>query len=154
MNEYAGSVYQQAISSVTNLNNAWYDGKEYQVYAFEYEPGSQGQVTWFVGNSSTWKFDARAMGPNGNVGQRVVSQEPMSIVLNFGMSSGFAALNMSGLGALMPATMRIDYIRIYQNEGEESVTCDPPGYMTTDYIQTHPAAYFNQNLTQWQVNHT
>jgi beta-glucan synthesis-associated protein KRE6 len=149
MNNYAGSVYQQAVSGVTNLNNHWYDANDYQTYAFEYEPGEHGNVTWFVGNSSTWTFDARSVGPNGNIGQRVVPVEPMSIIINFGMSPGFAALNMSGLGALLPATMRIDYIRIYQPEGESLVTCDPPGYETTDYIAKHEAAYNNQNLTRW-----
>ncbi|KAF2668302.1 beta-1,6 glucan synthetase [Microthyrium microscopicum] len=149
MNDYLGSIYQQAISGVTNLNNKWYDGKEYQTYAFEYQPGPQGKVTWFVGNSATWTADARSMGPNGNIGQRVIPQEPMSMVINFGMSNGFAALNMEGLAKLMPATMRIDYIRIYQPDGETSITCDPPGYETTEYIARHPEAYNNANLTTW-----
>lgn len=149
MNEYEGSVYQQAISGVTNLNNEWYEGNAYQLYAFEYTPGAQGKVTWFVGNTATWTFDARSVGPNGNVGQRVVSQEPMAIVVNFGMSSGFAALNLTGLGKLLPATMRIDYIRVYQNEDETVVTCDPQGYETTDYIANHGKAYNNRNLTMW-----
>ncbi len=61
----------------------------------------------------------------------------MAIVVNFGMSSGFAALNLTGLGKLLPATMRIDYIRVYQNEDETVVTCDPQGYETTDYIANH-----------------
>src|ERR1700760_3070787 len=100
MNSYTGSVYQQAISGVTNINNSWYEGQGYQVYAFEYEPGAQGKVTWFVGDTATWTLDARALGPNGNIGQRVVPVELMAIVLNFGMSSGFASLNMSGLGSL------------------------------------------------------
>jgi hypothetical protein len=43
--------------------------------------------------------------------------------------------------------MRVDYVRIYQREGEESVTCDPPGYETTDYIKNHPEAYNNPNYT-------
>ena len=149
MNSYMGSVYQQAISGVTNLNNTWYDGRAYQSYAFEYTPGADGRVTWFVGEGATWTLDARALGPNGNVGQRVVPVEPLSIVANLGMSSGFAALNMTGLGALMPATMRVDYVRIYQPEGAESVTCDPPGYETTEYIARHAHAYSNPNWTSW-----
>jgi beta-glucanase (GH16 family) len=149
MNEYMGSIYQQAISGVTNLNNDWYDGKEYQTYAFEYQPGAKGKVTWFVGDSATWTADARTMGPNGNIGQRVIPQEPMSIVVNFGMSNGFASLDMAGLAKLMPATMRIDYVRIYQPEGQTSVTCDPPGYETTQYISLHSEAYNNANLTTW-----
>jgi beta-glucanase (GH16 family) len=149
MNSYQGGVYQQAISGVTNLNNDWYNGKAYQKYAFEYTPGKTGSVTWWVGDQATWTLDARSLGPNGNIGQRVIPQEPMAMVLNFGMSNGFAALNLTGLTPLMPATMRVDYIRIYQDEGATLVTCDPPGYPTTDYIAKHPEAYNNPNLTRW-----
>jgi beta-glucan synthesis-associated protein KRE6 len=149
MNSYQGGVYQQAVSGLTNLNNGWYDGNQYQSYAFEYTPGAKGKVTWSIGNQPTWSLDARALGPNGNIGQRVIPLEPMAIVVNFGMSNGFAALNMTGLEPLLPATMRIDYIRIYQDEDSISVTCDPPGYPTTEYINNHPEAYNNPNLTHW-----
>lgn len=62
--------------------------------------------------------------------------------------------------------MYIDYVRIYQEEGKESVTCDPreflsvffrsvhhfdsnisAGFPTTEYIQDHPGAYLNANIT-------
>jgi len=41
-------------------------------------------------------------------------------------------------------------VRWYQKEGEEMVTCDPPGYETTEYIRDHPAAYNNVNYTHWE----
>jgi len=148
MNAYQGGVYQQALSTVTNLNNDWYNGKAYQTYGFEYEPGADGYVVWNVGDVKTWKVEGNAVGPNGNVGQRVMPEEPMSLIVNFGMSSGFAALNMTGLGTLMPATMRLDYIRIYQ-DGDGELTCDPVGYPTTGYIAAHPEPYSNANLTTW-----
>lgn len=149
MNTYRGGVYQQALSGVTNLNNNWYDGKEYQTYAFEYTPGGQGDIYWYVADQKTWHLDARTVGPNGNIGQRVIPTEPMALVMNFGMSMSFAALNLTGLAPLMPATMRFDYIRIYQDPNEENVSCDPPGYATTDYIAKHLNAYTNANLTTW-----
>lgn len=149
MNAYRGGPYQQAISGVTNINNQWYSGKEYQIYALEYTPGATGDVTWFVGSEQTWTLDGRAIGPNGNVGQRVIPVEPMAIVLNFGMSSSFAPLNLTGISPLLPATMRVDYIRIYQDPDSISVTCDPPGYETTSYIRNHPEPYSNPNITTW-----
>ena len=149
INSYQGGNFQQAISALTNLNNDWYDGKAYQSYAFEYEPGSDGYVTWYVGKDKTWTIDARSLGPNGNVGQRVLPQEPMSIVVNFGMSPTFAALQIQKLAELLPATMRIDYIRIYQDPDSVTMTCDPDGYPTTDYIAKHPEPYNNPNLTEW-----
>lgn len=149
MNNYRGGQYQQAISGVTNLNNDWYDGKAYQTYAFEYVPGANGYIVWYVGKDATWTLDARAVGPNGNIGQRVVPEEPLALVANFGMSGGFAALNLTGISTLLPATMRIDYIRIYQSE--EILTCDPPDYPTTGYIAMHPRAYQDWEKTMWYV---
>jgi len=149
INSYAGGVFQQAVSGLTNLNNQWYDGNAYQIYAFDYQPGAEGQVSWYVGKDRTWTLDGRALRANGNVGQRVIPEEPMTLILNFGMSNGFAALNLTGLAPLMPATMRVDYVRIYQDEDNPLVTCDPPGYPTTKYIAEHPEPYNNPNLTLW-----
>jgi len=43
--------------------------------------------------------------------------------------------------------MHIDYVRIYQKPGHENITCDLPGYPTTEYIKNHTVAYNNPNLT-------
>ncbi|KAH7400010.1 glycoside hydrolase family 16 protein [Cadophora sp. MPI-SDFR-AT-0126] len=150
MNVYRGGPYQEALSAVTWLNNEWYDGNAYQTYGFEYTPGAKGDVSWFVGNDYTYKVDHRSLRPNGNIGQRTVPEEPLSIIMNFGMSNSFATVFLPNLAKLMPATMRIDYIRIYQEEGLESITCDPEGYETTEYIRQHPEPYANPNLTLWK----
>ena len=149
MNVYTGGPYQQAISGLTFLNNDWYNGKQYQTYSFEYSPGPEGDIVWYVGTEKTWKMDARSLRPNGNVGQRIIPAEPMAMVMNFGMSSGFAQLNLTGLGASMPAKMRFDYVRIYQDPNSQNLGCDPQGYPTTSYIQEHAEAYLNPNITSW-----
>lgn len=151
MNNYRGGTYQEAVSGLSWLNNNWYEvnGGEYQTYGFEYTPGATGSLAWFVGNEYTWKLDARALRPNGNIGQRVIPEEPMALVLNFGMGLSFAEVFLANLAELMPATMKFDYVRIYQEEGSESITCDPPGYPTTDYIANHAVAYQNENMTSW-----
>lgn len=149
MNAYRGGPLQQAISGLTNLNNDWYDGKQYQTYAFEYKTGGDGFITWYVGDAETWTMDARASGPNGNIGTRVIPEEPLTIIANFGMSNSFAAIDLEGITAQLPATMRIDYIRIYQGEDGE-LTCDPEGYPTTEYIKQHPEPYTNPNFTDWK----
>ncbi|KAI9368592.1 beta-glucan synthesis-associated protein-domain-containing protein [Aspergillus egyptiacus] len=149
INTYRGGPYQQAMSGLTNLNNNWYDGKEYQLYAFEYTPGADGDVTWFVGREKTWTLDGRAIGPNGNVGQRVIPLEPLAMVMNLGMAWNFAGID-DDITSYMPAYLRFDYIRIYQDPDEISVTCDPPGFETTEYIANHPVAYQNLNKTTWE----
>jgi hypothetical protein len=151
INAYRGGVYQQAMSGLTNLNTRWYNGTEYQTYSFEYTPGAEGNVTWFVGAEKTWTLDGRAIGPNGNVGQRMIPLEPMALVMNMGMADNFAPQNKS-IRDYMPAFLRFDYVRIYQDPDDESVTCDPPGWETTQYIKDHPNAYANQNFTTWYVS--
>ena len=153
LNSYQGAPFQQALSGLTNINNNWYNAKDYATYSFYYSPGAQGQITWSVGDVPAWKLDARAIGPNGNVGQRVIPMEPMAVVMNFGMSTGFSAINLTGIESTLPATMRFDYVRIYQDESKKSMTCDPEGYETTSYIANHKEAYTNPNKTQWYVEH-
>lgn len=147
LNGYCGGPFQQAISGQTALNNSWYDGNNYQKYAFEYDPGvgANAQISWFVGEDVTFGMNGQAIGPNGNVGARVVSEEPMSVVLNVGMSNSWTGIDIGALR--FPTMMRVDYVRWYQRPGQHSVTCDPPGYETTEYIKNHPSAYHNFNLT-------
>lgn len=147
VNTYTGGPFQQAVSTTSMLNNSWYDGIMYQKYAYEYTPGTtpNSSIAWWVGDEMTMRFDARALGPNGNIGQRIVSEEPMSLVLNLGISNAWVDINWAALK--FPTVMRVDYVRWYQKEGEEMVTCDPPGYETTEYIKNHPEAYNNPNYT-------
>lgn len=142
------------------MNNNWYDGIQFQKYAFEYTPGgADGMVAWFVGDEETFRMSGNAIGPNGNIGQRETSHEPMSIILNLGISRNWAWID-SRIDPELPekfdptllgkgTVMHVDYVRIYQEEGKELVTCDPPGYPTTKYIRDHPIAYNNWNLTMW-----
>ncbi|KAI9769769.1 MAG: hypothetical protein M1840_003763 [Geoglossum simile] len=146
MNTYCGGPYQQAISGVTTLNRDWYNGKKYQKYAFEYTPGGEdGEIAWFVGNEVSYLMSGKSIGPNGNVGRRMISREPMSIILNLGISNAWTWIDWDNL--TFPTTMSIDYVRWYQKQGKFSVTCDPPDFPTTSYISNHPHAYNNPNLT-------
>ena len=147
MNTYCGGSTQQAISGITTLNNGWYDGQNYQKYAFEYTPGTgpDSSIAWFVGDEMTWMMTGDAISPNGNIAQRLISEEPMAVVLNLGISNSWTWIDWANLK--FPATMHVDYVRWYQKPGQVSVTCDPPGYETTEYIAKHPKAYQNANLT-------
>jgi beta-glucanase (GH16 family) len=128
------------------LNNKWYDGNAYQKYAFEYIPGNaSGKIAWFVGEQQSFLVDGRSIAPNGNVGPRQVSEEPMSMVMNLGISNSWTQIFMSELK--FPTIMHVDYVRVYQKPEQPLVTCDPPGYPTTEYIAEHAAAYRNPNFT-------
>ncbi|KAF1838886.1 SKN1-domain-containing protein [Decorospora gaudefroyi] len=148
-NTYTGGPFQQAISATTILNRDWYDNKQYQRYSFEYVPGEgkDAFISWKVGDQTMFMLDGRAVGENGNIKARQIAQEPMSIILNLGLSDNWTWISWKDL--IFPTIMRFDYIRWYQKKGEEMVTCDPPGFETTEYIKKHPKAYNNVNHTTW-----
>ncbi|QSL65604.1 hypothetical protein MERGE_002917 [Pneumocystis wakefieldiae] len=145
INPYKGNVFQQTFSCITYLNNEWYNGYKFQTYGLEYKPGKKGYIEWFIGDQVTWKMKSESVGPNGNIGQRLISEEPMAIIINLALSETFSKIEWGKLQ--FPAIMRIDWIRIYQEES--LITCDPPGYPTTKYIKEHPIAYYNNNVTTW-----
>ncbi|KAF1823873.1 glycoside hydrolase family 16 protein [Dissoconium aciculare CBS 342.82] len=149
VNTWVGGPFQQAVSTTSMLNNKWFDGKQFQKYAYEYKPGDDENafVAWYVGDQETMKFDARAIGPNGNIGQRVIAEEPLSLILNLGFSRNWVDIDFASV--FFPTVMQIDYVRWYQPKDARMVTCDPPGYETTEYIKNHPEAYNNPNLTLW-----
>lgn len=152
INSYAGGPFQQAVSGVTTLNNEWYEfgaGEHgFQMYGYEYlNDDHDGYCTWYVGEP-TLTIKAYALGPNGNIDFRRISKEPMSIVMNLGISNNWAYINWPALN--FPVTMRVDYVRLYQPPDQISVTCDPDDHPTFQYIQDHLKAYENVNLTSWK----
>ena len=152
MNTYAGGPYQQAISATTTLNTKWYEkgtGERYfQKYAYEYlNDDKDGYIRWFVGDDPTFTMHAYAMAPNGNVGWRRITKEPMSMILNLGISNNWAYIDWPSIS--FPSVMQVDYVRIYQPNDSVSMTCDPDDYPTYDYIENHLKAYDDWNYTQW-----
>ncbi|RLV95946.1 Beta-glucan synthesis-associated protein SKN1 [Spathaspora sp. JA1] len=153
MNTYAGGPFQEAISGVTMLNTTWYEygageGK-YQKYGYEFlNDDKNGYITWYVGDDPTYTLHAAALHPNGNVGWRQIPKEPLSIVMNLGISNSWAYINWPSL--VFPSTMRIDYVRVYQPENQVNMGCDPDGYPTSDYIEQHLNIYSNANLTSFE----
>jgi hypothetical protein len=68
----------------------------------------------------------------------------MYIVMNLGMSYGFSEVRLDKL--TFPATMYIDYVRIYQDPDKIDITCDPKDRPTRQYIKDHPELYTNPLL--------
>ena len=57
------------------------------------------------------------------------------MIVNFGMSPGFQGQDFSLLQ--FPAQMKIDYIRVYQRDGQEDWSCSPSHHPTEDYINEY-----------------
>ena len=121
---------------------------QHSVFGVEYEPYTS--ISWINEGTHAWTLHEAALAadPATLVSQRVITGEPMSIIMNLGQSTGFTTVNYTAL--TYPATMRIDYVRVYQKAGtEDGLTCDPPNFPTADYINTHMEAYTNVNYTLW-----
>ncbi|CCK68455.1 beta-glucan synthesis-associated protein KRE6 KNAG_0A08020 [Huiozyma naganishii CBS 8797] len=154
MNGYCGGPFQQAVSAVSTLNRTWYefgpDSGYYQKYAIEYlNDDEDGYVRWFVGDDPTYTIYAKALHPNGNIGWRRISKEPMSVVLNLGISNNWAYIDWRSI--FFPVTMSIDYVRVYQPSDAVSITCDPVDFPTYDYIESHKVIYQNPNITKFEL---
>ncbi len=71
----------------------------------------------------------------------------MYIIFNLGISQNFGTPDWRHLK--FPATMSVDWVRVYQDPDAENVGCDPPDFPTAAYIERHRAAYDNANYTVW-----
>ncbi|KAJ1734018.1 hypothetical protein LPJ61_001288 [Coemansia biformis] len=148
-NSYIGSTFQQSISALRYVDPVYGQGRQFMTYGFEYRPGPKGYIRWYADQKPVWHVDARAVGPNklSKVAQRVIAEEPMYMIMNLGVSEGFSFVDP---GLEFPAKMYVDYVRLYQDPDNIRLSCDPPDRPTGKYIQSHPRAYYNANLTLWK----
>ncbi|KAF9516003.1 glycoside hydrolase family 16 protein [Hydnum rufescens UP504] len=158
LNPYRGSALQQAISALTDLNATVFadEGAQFTKFAFEYwsNPSNrkEGYINW-VADEEVFRIDANtfAADPNVGISDRLIAEEPMSIVLNLAVSESFQTVQT----ALMefPSEFRIDYVRVYQRKGlgADALGCNPKSHPTEDYINKHPAAYTNAQATSWEA---
>ncbi|KZV83153.1 glycoside hydrolase family 16 protein [Exidia glandulosa HHB12029] len=151
VNGYHGGVFQEAVSALSMTNQNAYtqlDGPTvFATYGYEYKPGYEGSyISWINNGVLSWTMDGDAVAANeaAGISRRAVSQEPMYIIANLGMSPTFGRIDPN---LLLPVHMDIDWIRVYQPRGAYNVGCDPPEMPTLQYINDHFEAYNNPNLT-------
>ncbi|CAD6939249.1 unnamed protein product [Tilletia controversa] len=170
INDYVGGTLQECTSGLTQVPDDGYEGhgQRFVTYGVEYQPdwsgdGKDAYVTFFLDGKPTWTVFGSALGPRPDldVSQRLIPVEPMSIIANLGMATGFQPVHFEGPYAMtFPASMKIDYVRLYQLEGKNAlIGCDPPDHPTLNYINKHPDLYynhdylkFNQSQHKWPRN--
>lgn len=94
-NTYLGGYFQQAVSGLTLLPDRIYHDQvvggrsgEFTVFGFEYsanvEQREKGYIQWVADGKPSWRMNADAVGPNPRteVGRRIVSEEPMYLIIN------------------------------------------------------------------------
>lgn len=108
-------------------------------------------ITWINNGKPAWTHYARGLDTDteAEIGPRPISQEPMVreslytpteidpivsqyIITNLGISNGFGTVSET---LQLPATMSIDWIRVYQPADNVRITCDPEDFPTASYIK-------------------
>lgn len=168
-NSFRGTPFQEMVSTITTINERWFqymvdpndtdiildEPTYFQKYAVEYlskvdkHHRNDAYARFFLGDEPTVTIMGNALHPEGNVGWRDMSKEPMSIVLNLGLSTAWSQIDWFHIN--FPVVFEIDYVRIYQPKGKTQLTCDPADYPTAEYIENHRNAYMNPNLTSWEA---
>ncbi|KAI5968005.1 hypothetical protein CANMA_002773 [Candida margitis] len=143
--EDVGTIYQESISLATILKS---DG--FVEFAMEYRslPSGHGYVKFEMNGVSMFTINETALRANGLIGSRQITKEPMSIIFNMGLSKIWnPKLQIDKLQ--FPAKFYIDYIRVYQPLDAMDLTCDPEGFPTSSYIESHLNAYLDWELDTW-----
>ncbi|KIK05421.1 glycoside hydrolase family 16 protein [Laccaria amethystina LaAM-08-1] len=173
LNVYVGGVTQQSTSGLTITDQGCYEseGGCFSTYGFEYKPGphfsssstrfwgshffvlagfDSAYITWISNSTVSWTIMAAGMDADTTVeiSARPVSQEPMYLIANLGLSNSFGKVDLEHL--TFPTTMRIDWIRVYQPTDAINIGCDPVDFPTQAYINQYIEAYTNPNLTTWR----
>jgi beta-glucanase (GH16 family) len=130
LNSYRGNILQQSASGIVKPDQTSYElsGNKYSVWGFEYEPGENGYITWWVDGIKAWSMKASAVGPDerAQISQRPIPREPMYIIANLAISSGFGWVDWDKM--TFPGKMKVDYLRLYQAKGKENIGCDREWY--------------------------
>lgn len=66
--------------------------------------------------------------------------------MNLGMSRNFGFVDLDHL--TFPATLRVDYIRVYQDPDNVNIGCDPPDFPTAAYIEEYVNIYAHDGSTR------
>ncbi|KAJ6572748.1 glycoside hydrolase family 16 protein [Mycena vulgaris] len=145
-NSYSGGVYYQATSvSCCQLLDGCF-----ATQGFEYVRGYDGAyITWLTNNQVTWTLNSGGVTADTTmeIAARPIPQEPVYILANLGISKAFGFVDFDNL--VFPATMRIDWIRVYQHPDSINIGCDPEDRPTSAYIDTYSEVYTNPLLTTW-----
>ncbi|OCF60896.1 glucosidase [Kwoniella mangroviensis CBS 10435] len=160
-NTYLGGYYQQAVSGLTLLPDRIYSNQvvggrsgEFTEFGVEWsafpEEREKGYISWVSDGKRSWTMYADAVdeNPRTGVGRRIVSEEPMAIIINLHASNNFQFVDWANM--IFPNYFRIDWVRVYQRpDGSGTIGCDPADHPTKDYIERHLEVYTNPNLTTW-----
>lgn len=143
--------------------------KNFHLYRLEWDPNPKtGYLRWYLDNEFMFGIEASSLSKYGGI----IPQEPSYIIINTAISTSWGFPNLptgcpstydckdpksicgfhSGFCPTLPAEFLIDYVRVYQKEGEDntgsgnstsyqSIGCNPKAFPTKRFIQAHANRY-------------
>lgn len=82
-NSYHGGQYQQAVSAVSDISSANYNGSGFTTYGYEWwsDPNhrSDGYIQWYSEGQQTWKITPTSLegDQSSQINSRIIPEEPM-----------------------------------------------------------------------------
>mmetsp|Transcript_10252 Transcript_10252/g.17148 ORF Transcript_10252/g.17148 Transcript_10252/m.17148 type:complete len:805 (-) Transcript_10252:212-2626(-) len=148
-----------AVSANRNIEPSYFE--EQHVYRVEWRPGPDGYIQWHLDGELVYRINRAAL----NITGALIPEEPMYLLFNTAISAtwGFpmpcpdgcacdcydcrdrtcACAIPPGMCSNFPADMLIDYVRVYQDESDDSqvVGCSTHTHPTRTFIEGHPSMY-------------
>ncbi|KAK9814665.1 hypothetical protein WJX72_009478 [[Myrmecia] bisecta] len=133
------SVYQDALSAVSDISPTYFT--DFFKFGVDWAPGEY--LRWYIDGVFTFEINKEALAARENalgqrVGQRQIPEEPMYLILNLALSDAWVAQDPD---LQFPATLEVDYVRVYQDPANLRLGCSPPDFPTAQYIACNQKQY-------------
>eukprot|EP00878_Enallax_costatus_P016697 GHUV01017520.1.p1 GENE.GHUV01017520.1~~GHUV01017520.1.p1 ORF type:complete len:582 (+),score=86.31 GHUV01017520.1:114-1748(+) len=147
----AGSDLTDTYSGLSKLGPQHFDS--YHTYSVLWEPGEH--IRWYLDDHFLFEVNKEALRAQTNsagdsIGDRLIPQEAMYFILNLAMSN--KSWSKVSPDLKLPATMSVDYVRVYQRQSAVNVGCSPPDYPTQEEIACNKDEYLAPGETRlWNL---
>ncbi|PSC67615.1 glycoside hydrolase family 16 [Micractinium conductrix] len=126
----------------------------YHTFGLHWAPGQH--LRWFIDGNFVYEINSEALKEYSNgtytVPPRLIPVEPMYLIMNLALSRSFGPVKLDDL--TFPSQFTIDYVRVYQDPANVSVSCSPPDFPTEQYIACNRDLYLLTQEEQALVNAT
>ena len=133
-----GDALHDYIGAEMEVDNEWWG--QYHDYSVEWVPGEY--IRWTVDGEFLLEITAEALKEQEanmwKVGPRLISEEPSYVMFNLALSNDWSPPSSH---LKFPGTLQVDYVRIWQEEKAQQMSCSPPSHPTEQFIKTHLRRY-------------
>lgn len=132
-----GDTLHDCVAADSNVYETHFD--DFHRYGMWIDPSGQ-YMAWYIDDTVVFELSSTGLtnktNPNNvtqTVGERLIPKEPMYIAL--GMQS-------DAIGSVaLPDYMEVDWVRLWQRSGTDSMGCDPTDYPTSTFISSRTSTF-------------